>query len=103
MYPDLKTVCYNIYIYIILVFFFIVTSPDSITTGTPSQKGDCTNEHLCSNERVQHHEDSLISKYMYFDTVSLVVLATFICIIYVGTKSTVRSRLTANNKDYDMT
>lgn len=98
MYPGLKTFCS----YIILNFL-IVTTPDSIRTETSTPKGDCINEQTCSNERVHHHEDSLRSQFMHYATVSLVVLATFMCIIYVGTKSTVRQRLSTNNRDYDMT
>lgn len=79
------------------------TTPDFIRTETSTPKGDCINEQTCSNERVQHHEDSLRSQFMHYATVSLVVLATFMCIIYVGTKTTVRQRLSTNNRDYDMT
>lgn len=98
MYPDIKTFCsYRI------VYFPIVIGPRSITKDTTTLKGNCNNKHQCSNEKAQHKEDSLRSQNMYFAIVSLFVLATFMCIIYIGTKSTVRRRLKANNRDYDMT
>lgn len=44
-----------------MLYFLIVTGPDEITEDTSTPKGNCNFENLCSNEKDQHHEDSLRS------------------------------------------
>lgn len=65
MYPDLKTVCS----YIILSLFFIVTSPDSITTEHPLKKAI-----VLMSKHVLTRESSIIKTYYVRSRCTLLVL-----------------------------
>lgn len=86
-----------------MLHFLQVEGPDAITKKTSTPNSHCDDGHTYTNQKYQYHEDSHRSKYMYFATVSLVVLTAFVCIISVRTKSTVRQHLSANTTDYTMT
>lgn len=86
-----------------ILYFLQVAGPDAITKETSTPNPHSNDDHTYTNQKDQYHEDSNRSQYMYFATVSLVVLAAFVCIISVRTKSTMRRRLYTNNTDCTMT
>lgn len=86
-----------------IVYVLQVAGPGAITKETSTPNSHSNEDHTYTNQKDQNHEDSHLSQYMYFATVCLVVLAAFVCIISVRTKSTVGQRLSVNITDYTMT
>lgn len=86
-----------------ILYFLQVAGPDAITKKASTPNAHCNHDYTYTNQKDQYHEDSHRSQYMYFATVSLVVLAAFVCIISVRTKSTVGQRLSTYTTDYTMT
>eukprot|EP00105_Crassostrea_gigas_P043932 XP_019928080.1 PREDICTED: uncharacterized protein LOC105341173 isoform X1 [Crassostrea gigas] len=68
----------------------------AITKETSTPNVPYNDDHTYTDEEAQYHEESRRSQYMQFVTVSLAVLVVVMCIIYVGTKSIVRRRLSTD-------
>eukprot|EP00105_Crassostrea_gigas_P025297 XP_011445837.1 PREDICTED: cell death abnormality protein 1 isoform X2 [Crassostrea gigas] len=73
-----------------------VTGLYAITKETSTPNVPYNDDHTYTDEEAQYHEESRRSQYMQFVTVSLAVLVVVMCIIYVGTKSIVRRRLSTD-------
>ncbi|XP_052710933.1 uncharacterized protein LOC128185357 [Crassostrea angulata] len=94
----------NIYMYFIFktvshikkLYFLLVTGLYAITKETSTPNVSYNDDHTYTDEETQHHEEYLRSQYIQFVTVSLAVLVVVMCIIYVGTKSIVRRRLSTD-------
>lgn len=93
MYFNFETVSYINYL------IFLVTGLTAITKETSTPNVPYNDDHTYTDEEAQHYEESPRSQYMQFVTVSLAVLVVVMCIIYVGTKSTMRRRLSTDTTD----
>lgn len=91
MYFNFKTL-----IYIKKLYFLLVTGLYAITKETSTPNVPYNDDHTYTDEEAQYHKESLRSQYMQFVTVSLAVLVAVMCIIYVGTKSIMRRRLSTD-------
>lgn len=83
------------------MYFLLVTGLYAITKVT-STSTSYNDDHTYTDEEAQQHDKSLHSQYMQFVTVSLAVLVVVMCIIYVGTKSIVRRRLSTDTTCWTM-
>lgn len=78
------------------MYFLLVTGLYAITKETSTPNVPYNDDHTYTDEEAQYHKESLRSQYMQFVTVSLAVLVAVMCIIYVGTKSIMRRRLSTD-------
>lgn len=80
----------------------LVTGLYAFTKETSTPNIPDNDHHTRTNEEAQRHDDSQRSQYMQFVTVSFAVLVVVMCILYVGTKSTVRRRVSTVTTDCTM-
>lgn len=84
------------------MYFLLVTGLYAFTEETSTPNIPDNDHHTRTNEEAQRPDDSQRSQYMQFVTVSLAVLVVVMCILYLGTKSTVRRRVSTVTTDCTM-